>query len=275
MGAPAGPRPRRVVRVEEIMGIPISIHILNESGRIDAHEERAVADCFAELRTVDRLFSTYRLDSQISRIARRELLLADADPLVREVEAACRAATLETGGLFRADWSGSFDPTGYVKGWAVERAARTHLAPLVGPAGSAVAAGINAGGDLQLFTAPTADWSWNVAIADPRTPGTVLATIPIVDGAVATSGSAERGAHIIDPRDGRPAVDVLSATVVDDSLTRADLWATAAVVAGAEDRSWVPRSGTRTGLVVAADGRISRWLDGVPVEVVAADPAVI
>ena len=99
--------------------------------------------------------------------------------------------------------------------------------------------------------------------------------LEVRNGAVATSGSAERGSHIIDPRTGKPAHGVVSASVIDDSLTRADLWATAAVVAGFEDRSWVARSGTRTGIVVADDGRVTRWLHGTSVDVVAADSTLV
>jgi thiamine biosynthesis lipoprotein len=249
------------------MGMPISIHILNESGALSSAAESAVEATFAELRDIDRVFSTYREDSDIRRIARRELALADADPRVAEVEAACRAAAIETGGLFSATWQGMFDPTGYVKGWSVENASRRHLAPLLA---DETAVGINAGGDMQLFTSPGSDWRWNVGIADPHRPGQVIATLEVQNGAVATSGSAERGAHIIDPRTGEPARGVVSASIVDDSLTRADLWATAAVVAGFDDRSWVARSGTRTGIVIAADGRVTRWLDGTSVDVVAA-----
>jgi thiamine biosynthesis lipoprotein len=260
----------RAVRVEDIMGMPISIHVLNGSGTLSTTAERAVGACFAELRDIDRVFSTYREDSDIRLIERGELALLDADPRVADVEAACRAAAVETHGLFSATWQGSFDPTGYVKGWSVENAARRHLAPLLE---HEAAVGINAGGDLQLFTASDSDWRWNVGIADPRRPGQVIATLEVRNGAVATSGPAERGSHIIDPRTGGPARGVMSATVVDDGLERADLWATTAVVAGFDERSWVARSGTRTGIVVADDGRVTRWLDGTSVDVVAADAA--
>jgi thiamine biosynthesis lipoprotein len=254
----------RTVRVAEIMGMPISIHALSAGGA-DTEIGRAVAACFGELREIDRVFSTYRADSDISRIARGELALSDADPRVADVEAACRAAAIETVGLFSATWSGIFDPTGFVKGWAVENAARRHLEPLL----SAVdAVGINAGGDMQLFTAGRSAWVWNVGIADPRHPGQIIATLPVRTGAVATSGSAERGAHIIDPRTGAPARGVLSATVVDASLARADLWATTAVIAGFEDCAWIRRAGTRTGILIADDGRVTRWLDGTTVDVV-------
>lgn len=275
--APAQSELRRIVRVEEIMGMPISIHVLNRSGALSVDSESAIEACFAELREIDRIFSTYRNDSGICRIARGELELARADPRVAEVEAACRAAEIETGGLFSAMSQGWFDPTGFVKGWSVEQAARRHLAPLLeqGAADDDVAVGINAGGDMQLFTAPGADWRWTVGIADPCRPGEVIATLHIENGAVATSGSAERGHHIIDPRSGVFARGVVSASVVADGLTRADLWATVAVVAGYDDRSWIARSATRTGLVISADGRVTRWLDGVPVDVVHTDAAGI
>jgi len=265
----AGSAPTRIARVEEIMGMPISIHVMNRNGRLGADSERAIEECFAELRDIDRVFSTYRDDSDIRRMARGELDLAAADPRVREVEAACRAAEVETDGLFSATWQGWFDPTGYVKGWAVENAARRHLAPLVAHED---AVGINAGGDMQLFTASDADWRWNVGIADPHRAGQVIATLEVLNGAVATSGSAERGSHIIDPRTGEPARGVISTTVVADGLARADLWATAGVVAGFHDRSWIARAGTRTGIMIADDGRVSRWLEGMTVDVVAADP---
>lgn len=269
VASPRTAAPHRIVRVEQIMGTAMSIHVLSRSDSLRASTARAVDACFAELRDLDRVFSTYHEDSDIMRLARGEIALADADPRVAEVDAACRAAAVATGGLFSAMWRGWFDPTGYVKGWAVETAARRHLAPLVA---EEVAVGINAGGDMQLFTAPDADWRWNIGVADPRRPGAVIATLEVTDGAVATSGAAERGHHIIDPRTGAPALGTASATVVADGLAQADLWATAAVVAGFEDRSWIPRSGTRTGIVIADDGRVTRWLDGVTVDVVEASP---
>jgi thiamine biosynthesis lipoprotein len=257
--------PPRHVWVEQIMGMPISIHLRSRGADPAPGAHAAVTACFDDLRRIDRIFSTYRSDSDVSRIARGELTIADADPLVAVVEAECLGAERRTDGRFSAHWSGVFDPTGHVKGWAVEDAARRHLAPLVD---AAVAVGINAGGDMQLFTAMDADWRWNVGIADPRTPGALLATLAVANGAVATSGVAERGRHIIDPRTGLPASGVCSATIVGDGLASADVWATAAVVAGFEDRSWIAGSATRTGLVVADDGRVCRWLGQTTVEVV-------
>ncbi|MBN9150225.1 MAG: FAD:protein FMN transferase [Micrococcales bacterium] len=252
------------VWVEEIMGIPMSIHLIAPTTGPDVGADRAVRACFDELRDIDRVFSTYRTDSDISRIHRGELSVADADCRVALVADACERAEQETGGLFSARWRGWFDPTGYVKGWAVEAAARRHLEPLLA---AATAVGINAGGDLQLFTAEGADWRWPVGIADPHDRGQLIAVVDVSNGAVATSGTAERGLHILDPRTGRPATGTASATIVTDGLTQADVWATAAVVAGPANRSWIAAAGSRTGIIVDDEHHVTRWLGATMVDV--------
>src|SRR4051794_22850273 len=194
------------------MGTAISIHVLIRPGT-GAIGDTEAAGCFAELRDIDRVFSPYREASDISPLPRGECALPDPDPRLAEVDLACDEWERATAGRFSARWKGWFDPTGYVKGWAVEQAARRHLAPLV-ERPHVVAAGINAGGDLQLFTADAADWRWRVGIADPGRPGAVVATLDIANGAVATSGTAERGQHIVDPRTGEAARNAVSATVV-------------------------------------------------------------
>lgn len=260
----------RQVEVEQIMGMPVSIHtILEGAAAADPAVASAARHCFDDLREVDRVFSPFDPRSEIRRIARGELTMTDADPMVREIRRLCDHARNETAGLFDSDRKGWFDPTGLVKGWAVESVARQHLEPLIGTQRVA-AVGINAGGDMQLFTRPGSAWRWNVGIADPRTPEKIIATVAIHNGAIATSGTAERGPHIIDPRTGVPATSgILSATVAADSLTRADTWATTAVIAGLDDLSWLDRAGASTGLLVAADGSSRRWVGGIEVTVAA------
>jgi len=256
--------PARRAWVETIMGTAISIHLISESALDRPAVDEAIAGCFDQLREIDRLFSTYRADSDISRLRRGESALADLDPRVREVAEACLTWEWATNGRFSAHWQGWFDPTGYVKGWAVEDAARRHLAPLLAEPG-VLAVGVNAGGDLQLFTTEEADWTWTIGIADPVRPGEVVATLEVRNGAVATSGTAERGHHIIDPRTGEPALSVVSATVVADGLAAADVWATTAVVAGIDDLSWIGEASTRTGLVVGQSGLVRSWLGATEV----------
>jgi thiamine biosynthesis lipoprotein len=262
-------RVTRTVRVAEIMGTTVSLHVVHEvavGSMVQSEIQRRADAVFDDLRAVDRLFSTYRPDSEIMRIARGELLLADADDRVHEVSRACARAEEVSGGLFSAHRAGWFDPTGYVKGWAVEAAADTWLGALLNEPG-VIAVGLNAGGDMQLATHPDADWIWRVGVADPARPGSLVATLEVRDGAVATSGSAERGDHIIDPRTGDPARGVASATVVAAGLADADVRATVAVIAGFDAFAVNACAGTR-GLIVGHDGRVRRWMDTTEVSVV-------
>ncbi|WP_142218135.1 FAD:protein FMN transferase [Streptomyces sp. SLBN-118] len=195
----------------------------------------ALASAVRSLHQVDHVFSTYRPQSQVSRLARGELTLPQCDPEVAEVWRLCERAELISGGSFTASYAGSWDPTGLVKGWAVERAAR-----LIAEAGAAAVC-VNGGGDVQLYGAPERDRPWRIGVTDPLAPGG-LATVVEGSGrcAVATSGPAERGCHIIDPRSGLVPADVLaSMTVLCEGLTDADAWATAAYAMGNEARDWL------------------------------------
>jgi thiamine biosynthesis lipoprotein len=95
---------------------------------------------------------------------------------------------------------------------------------------------------------------WRVGIEDPHDPTRVLAVVPVRDGAVATSGTAHRGAHLVDARTGAAPDVVAQVTVVARSLTDADVDATAAYALGAKAAEWLGHRVGRSGLVVWADG---------------------
>jgi thiamine biosynthesis lipoprotein len=139
---------------------------------------------------------------------------------VRGVLARCQELRVETGGLFDARAGGRLDPSGFVKGWAVERAAAFGSGRFL----------IDAGGDVVLRG------EWRVGIRHPYERDRLAAAITVADCAVATSGAYERGPHIIDPRTRLPASGLSSVTVVGRDLGTADAYATAAFVAG--DPAW-------------------------------------
>lgn len=238
--------PRRAW-VEHVMGMPVSVHVRGD----DAHDpatERAVRAVFQELQEVDRVLSTYRPDSDVSRYARGELALADCDPRVREVHRLCLHALATTDGAVDAwGWSArGFDPTGVTKGWAVERA----LDALADVRGDVA---IDAGGDVAVRCDPAGP-GWLVGVEHPDRAGELLATVRVHAGGVATSGTAARGAHVVDPATGLPAGHgVRSATVVGPSLCWADVWATAVMVTGR------PGPSGTGGLVLHDDGSIETW----------------
>jgi thiamine biosynthesis lipoprotein len=118
---------RTRAHVEMIMGLPFSIHVRGPY-RPDV-ESAAVQRVWRDLRDADRVYSTFRLDSDISRIARGELSVDDADPSIKHVLALAERAHTRTAGSFDVHYAGSLDPAGIVKSWAARRAAH-HLEAL-------------------------------------------------------------------------------------------------------------------------------------------------
>src|SRR3954468_22938207 len=143
------------VHVEQIMGMPIVVDLRDE------HSDGAAASVFDWLRFVDETFSTYRSDSEISRLDRGELELADAHPDVREVLDRCEELRVETRGRFDAHYAGALDTSGLVKGWAGDRAGA-----LLGAADVRNFA-VNAGGDMRVRGRPMPEFAWRVGIQHP------------------------------------------------------------------------------------------------------------
>jgi FAD:protein FMN transferase len=239
-------------RVEHVMGMPISLAL---RGRHEADERAASAwhEALEGLREVDRVFSTYRDDSVICRLDRGELRLEECPPEVGEVLELGERARIESLGAFDVRRPGPdralvLDPSGVVKGWAVERAAQV-LEELPDTDFC-----LSAGGDLVCRTRLPGSPGWRIGIEDPADPTRVVAVVPVRNGAVATSGLARRGAHIVDARTGRTPGEVASVTVVGPDLTWADIDATAAFAMGHEALTWLRGREDRSGLVVWADG---------------------
>ncbi len=237
-------------RVEHVMGMPISLALRGRHAADDAADAAWTA-VLASLRDADAVFSTYRYDSVVSAIRRGELAVDDAPDEVHEVLAIGTRAERATDGAFSvwrrgADGEPELDPSGVVKGWAAERAAAALRAL------DHTDFCLSAGGDVVCRA--TDGEPWRVGIEDPHDPGRVLAVVPVRDGAVATSGTAHRGAHLVDARTGAAPDVVAQVTVVARSLTAADVDATAAYALGPRAAEWLGRRVGRTGLVVWDDG---------------------
>ncbi|WP_234360056.1 FAD:protein FMN transferase [Streptomyces sp. DSM 15324] len=223
--------PAAVRHAEEVMGTVFSFDV---RGGPPQAVRAALDAAVGSLHRVNEVFSTYREDSQVSRMARGELTVGECDPEVAEVLELGAEAERASDGWFSMRYEGRLDPTGIVKGWATERAARL-LSGVPGVSGVSV----NGGGDVQLLGVPGAERPWRVGVSDPLRPGGLAAVVSAAGAdelAVATSGTAERGAHIVDPRTGRSAVtDLVAVTVVAPRLTWADCWATAAFAMGSRE----------------------------------------
>jgi thiamine biosynthesis lipoprotein len=237
-------------RLEHIMGTVISIDVRQQSC-----PETVLDELFAWFRTVDDTFSTYKADSDINRHARGEVTVAQCNPNVALVLDRCEDLFEATGGYFDARIGGGLDPSGFVKGWAAEVASG-----LLTEAGL-VNHCINAGGDIRVAGQPEPGRGWRAGISNPHRPTALAVALTLRDGAVATSGTAERGCHVIDPHRGSPADELASVTVVGSDLGEADGYATAALAMGRRSLSWLESLRGHDAFVIDARGRQS-WTSG-------------
>ena len=185
------------------------------------------------LHKVDQIFSTFIPDSQVSQIRTGRMQISQANSLLQEVWEGCILAKEITDGAFDP-WSveGGFDPSGYVKGWAADQ-----ICDQLRAAG-AKHIQVNAGGDIALRGGSSQGSPWQIGVAHPEKTDLVSKIYEVTDGAIATSGTYERGNHIIDPQTKSIAVGARSATVVGNDAGLADAIATALVVAGRDGASW-------------------------------------
>ena len=188
---------------------------------------------------VDDVFSTYKPDSIVSRLRRNEISIDATSDEVKDVWNRCAFAREITEGAFDP-WAvqGGFDPSGLVKGWAADKCAEIMLES------GAKHVQINAAGDLTLrgghFDADKSEVvPWSIGIVNPENRQEIVQVFDIMDGAIATSGTYERGAHILDPHTGLIAIGARSATVIgaDGGLT--DALATALMVEGRDGAIWL------------------------------------
>ena len=204
-------------RSQMIMGTGVSVDI--PGSKEDIFEK--VFEC---LREIDRKFSPYKEDSEVSKYRRGELREAGLSVEMKFVLHACRKAEEKTNGYFSAWYGSEWDPSGYVKGWAIEKAGM-----IIKKSGYRTFC-VSIGGDLQA--ASDGSKKWSIGIQDPTDKSKILDLLSISNSAMATSGNYERGIHIINPKTSKPATDLLSLSVVGPGILEADILATAGFAAG-------------------------------------------
>ncbi len=212
------------------MGMPVTVHVVDDHAR-----EEALHAVFADFTLLDRTFSPYRPDSAVSRINSGDLRLEDAGRLINQAAGLCRLYERATDGYFAASIDGRFDPSGLVKGWAIDRACsildgfgyRDYI--------------VDAGGDVQTRGRNPKRGPWRVGIRHPILRDKVARVVLASGLAVATSGTYEKGEHILDPHTGKPAGAWLSFTVVGPDILQADVYATACCAMGVAGLDFISR----------------------------------
>ena len=235
-----------VRHVEHCMGTVFSFDV-----RAPGVGSQGLAAAISWLHHVDETFSPYRPDSVISRLRRREISVSGLDREVTEVLTRCADLSEATDGFFSAYYDGELDPSGYVKGWAIEGASD------ILEAGGSTNHCVNGGGDVQCVGDAAPGRGWRVGISDPFHVTEMLRTV-VGSGrlAVATSGSAERGDHILDPHQRLAPQALASVTVVGRHLAEVDALATALFAMGAHARDWLASRTDVRAVLVTADGQV-------------------
>jgi len=213
------------------------------------HVDAAMAAGRACLDRLEQRFSHFRADSEISRWIQGDDVPADAVADIEHVLLQCGRLHAESDGVFRArdPRTSRLDTAGYVKGYAIGRAAEalaaTGLRNVV----------VGVGGDVHCAGRAADDRPWRVAVQDPARSHAVLALLDATDLAVATSGSAQRGEHIWGPI---PSGPLASFTVVGPDIAEADAYATIGFAMGEAGREWVRARDGYHCVVVRIDGTV-------------------
>lgn len=205
-------------RTSFIMGMPVVIDVPR------LRREALIELAFSNLRVVDEQFSPFKPKSELSRFRRGELGPENLSIGMKAIMKACLEAEKATGGYFSARYSDQFDPTGYVKGWALSEVKR-----MFQQRGLKTFC-ISAGGDITARSVGRK--TWRIGIQNPKKPKTILAAIVARNISVATSGNYEKGHHIINPLTGKAPHELLSLTVAGADIIKADVLATTAFAMG-------------------------------------------
>ena len=212
----------------DIMGMSISIDIA------DAHASHEDCDAaFAFLIEVDNRFSTYKTDSEISRLNRGEVAeVSEQVSLILRLAEETRKATNGYFNIARPD--GALDPSGIVKGWAILEVARLLCTRGV------YNFFLNVGGDIQPNGVDVGGQEWTVGIRNPFNRSEIIKVIYPRGRGVVTSGTAERGAHIYNPHNPEEKLDgTVSITVIGPDVYEADRFATAAFAMGQQGIAFI------------------------------------
>lgn len=211
------------------MGMPVTVCIVDDEA--SDHDINEVADLLAR---TNQQFSPYLASSEISRFNAGLIARADVSLELDDVLQRCDQTTTQTDGFFDAMRFGRLDPSGLVKGLAIQQSS-----DLLRERGFADFV-VEAGGDLQTSGHNPNGDPWRVGIRNPACHADIVKVLGLSDLGIATSGTAIRGSHIYDPQQIEAlATDVASLTVIAPSIYDADRYATAAFAMGRDGLSFL------------------------------------
>lgn len=227
-----------------LMGMPVTVEV------VDAWVTPADLEAvYGYFQYVDETFSTYKPTSEISRLNQGLLRLDQASPDMQHIFALAEETRLATDGYFNIHRNGTCDPSGIVKGWAIDQAAEQLRQK------GFQNFYVDAGGDMQTFGQNAEGEPWRVGIRNPFNPAEIVKVLSIQNCGVATSGTYVRGQHIYNPYQPEQALtEVVGLTVIGPNIYEADRFATAAFAMGLAGISFIEQLTDFEGYQIDANG---------------------
>ncbi len=213
---------------DDIMGMPIIVEIINGTGEtVDA--------AFDYFKDIDERFSTYKNESEITKINQKKITEREYSKDMKEMFVLAEQTTRETDGYFSIIQNdGTIDPSGLVKGWAINRVAKLiesfeYRNYFLDVAGDIQSCGVNKEGK-----------EWTIGIRNPFDESSIVKVISPRGHGVATSGTSIRGQHIYNPHKPESVIDdIVSLTVIGPDIYEADRFATAAFAMGGKGIAFI------------------------------------
>lgn len=204
------------------MGMPITVRLVGQV------EEKVFDQVFNYFRSVDKKFSPFKKNSEVSLINQQKITKSDYTKEMTEIIKLAEKTKSETLGYFDCfnQATAKFDPSGIVKGWAINNAAKILKKQGI------TNFFIEAGGDIQVSGKNKSGQNWQIGIRNPFNTSQIVKILNINSGGVATSGNYERGNHIYNPTGQKSSDDIVSLTVIGGNIYDADRLATAAFAMG-------------------------------------------
>lgn len=203
-----------------VMGMPATVEVVGIAN-LDIIDK-----IFEYFTTIDKKYSTYKPESEISKI-NKGMPKNKWSAEMKEVMRLCEQTKQETMGYFDIAHDSIFDPSGLVKGWAINNA--TQILREVGINDYC----IDVAGDIQVAGSNDEGQPWRIGIRNPFNRNEIIKVLEVTTQGVATSGTAIRGQHIYNPIEpGIDLTEVISLTVVGPNIYEADRFATAAFAMG-------------------------------------------
>ncbi len=230
-----------------IMGMPITVEIVCNGKDL---LNNVINEVFEYFNYVDKKFSVYKEDSEISQINNGLLEPRKYSSDMNEILDEADRLRLETNGYFDIrNRNGILDPSGIVKGWAIYNAG--NIVKKYGLNNYY----INAGGDIEVGGLNAKNTKWIIGIENPFKQGDIIKTVYLTNCGIATSGTYLRGQHIYNPMQKNEEInEIVSLTVIGPNIYEADRFSTPAFAMGKQGIYFLEKQKGLEGYIIDSNG---------------------